>query len=998
MIFEPGQVISGFRIDEVREIPDIDSVAYIGRHEASGARLLYLANDDEDKSFAIGFKTPPADDTGVFHILEHSVLCGSEKFPVKEPFVNLLQGSMQTFLNAMTFSDKPLYPVASTNNKDLMNLADVYMDAVFNPAIYTDPHIFMQEGWHYEVAEGKPTLNGVVLNEMKGAFGDPEETLNTALRAALFPDTCYGFESGGLPDAIPDLTYGEFLNEHRRHYRPDNSYIILYGDLDARAMLAFLDEKYLSRWVAQHAGDEGTWQPRTIESQAPVAPEPREVSVVTTPDNEMAALGFVLPGKRDRLRVMATSVLLSALAGTNESPLRRALLDADLADAITFPLADDIMQPYVTLVARGLHPGARERLKPTFREILGGLIAEGFDREMLLASIVRSEFSLRERDFGISSGVVYAMNALSSWLYDDEAVIRELQFAEDFAEMRRLTETGYFEKLAAELFLDNPHTATVHLNPIPEDPNPAEARRLAAVADTWLPEDFARADEELAALRARQEREDNPEDLATLPRLALADLSGARERPGWHTEARSGDTLLIHEAPTAGIGYFSLVLPAAALDADDLVYLSIASKLLGRLNTSRHTALELDTLSLLHLGHFSFVVGAVDEDTDENAIHTALYCGASALVPESAFAASYLAELLCGTDFSDLERIRTLLTQGRIAMEDGFVNYGNTVARSHIDASFCPAAALSERINGIPFYRFIKDLLEHWDERAPELPECLAKVTLACARACGAIISVAGGEEALATFPEAWDKALADWGVERDAAPAQPQTTAETIPLAGAADAFTVPGNVCFNALGCDLRVAAKELGWPEGTATEMMRCGMWPVAQSLLSFDFLWNEVRVKGGAYGAGFTQRIFRSACYSSFRDPRIDETLERFAASASWLANLEIDEAGLNGYIISSVSTYDRPVKPRALVSSQVTEYLRGRQKDLRLVCRAEALTTTADDLRRMGGRLAEMIPLMHRCCIGAPAIIAGAKTPFDVQTLVETDAPAADSAE
>ena len=990
MIFEPGREISGFRITRVEEIPDIDSVAYIGRHEATGARLLYLANADEDKSFAIGFRTPPADDTGVFHILEHSVLCGSKKFPVKEPFVNLLQCSMQTFLNAMTFYDKTLYPVASTNESDLINLADVYMDAVFHPAIYTDPNIFGQEGWHYEVADGHPVLNGVVYNEMKGALSDPEEALADGVHEALFPDTCYRWESGGKPSAIPDLTYGAFLEEHRRHYRPDNSYIILYGDLDAARMLAFLDGKYLAPWAAAHAGEVDAPAPRELTAQAPVATEGAETVAVTTPDNEMLALAYVLPGGHDCRTLIAVDTMLSALAGTNESPLRRALLDADLADSITFPLSEECLQPYVTVQFRGLHPGARKRAKDTFEDILRGLIAKGFDRDALRASIARQEFTLRERDFGVSNGVVYAMTALSTWLYDEDAATDALSFSRHFAFLHEAADEGFFEKLAEQLFLVNPHRASVHLTPITPEEDTAEADRLAAVEAAWGPEDFAHAQDTLAVLRARQEREDSPEALASLPRLTLEDLGEARQRPGYHTEAApaGGDTLLIHEVPTTGIGYFTVTFPVSRISWEDLPYLAITARLLGRLDTAAHTALELDTLSLLHLGGYSFKAAMRASDTDDAFAQPCFAASASALVPESAFAADFLRELLCTTSFADLGRIRTSLVQWRLAMEDTFVNNGSLVARGRVAAMHRAAGAAADRLSGIGFYRFLCDLLDRWDEVAEGLPAKLEGIVAAIVADGGRLVSIAGGEEAQAAFTGAWyapDAMAAFEALAKDAADAAFDVTG----IAPENEAFTAPSNVTFTVMGCDLMQEGETLGLDRSALMALAEDGSWEVARSMLNFDALWNAVRVKGGAYGAGFVKDIYRDLAFYSYRDPHVDETIERFGEAAEWLAETDIDEDELAGYVIGTVASFDAPVKPRMLVAAQQLAYLMGRDPNQRLRRRAQALATTSETLRSLGGALMKVLPRMHSCTLGNADIIAAAAAPARVETLVET---------
>ena len=426
MNLEQGQELHGFTVLTAEPLPEIDGDAYTLSHPVSGAKLLFLRNDDRNKAFSIAFRTPPADDTGVFHILEHSVLCGSEKFPVKEPFVNLLKTSMQTFLNAMTFGDKTLYPVASTNDQDLMNLADVYMDAVLHPDIYRKRQVFEQEGWHLEVADAEQgqaetgrqlTYNGVVYNEMKGALSDSTSVLYDQLQASLFPDTPYAFESGGTPEAIPTLTYEHYLEEHERHYRLDNSYIVLYGNLDLDRMLAFLDERYLTPVAAEQAkrrdqrAAEGLAElaPRTLPVQGPVRALGVRREMATAPENACMGLGWVIGHVRERTRIVATDILLDAIAGSNEAPLKRALLDSGIAGDVQSYLADSVQQPFAVLQVRDLGEDAAKRLRPAVDAELERLAAGGLDHALVEASISRAEFVMRERDFGMADGVALAM-------------------------------------------------------------------------------------------------------------------------------------------------------------------------------------------------------------------------------------------------------------------------------------------------------------------------------------------------------------------------------------------------------------------------------------------------------------------------------------------------------------------------------------------------------------------------------------------------------------
>ena len=484
----------GFAWQRTEDLPEIEGAAHLLAHEASGARLMYLQNDDANKAFSITFKTPAADDTGVFHILEHSVLCGSEKFPVKEPFVNLLKTSMQTFLNAMTFPDKTMYPVASTNERDLLNLMDVYLDAVFHPNIYRREAIFQQEGWHWELEgegdERELVYNGVVYNEMKGALSEPDSVLYDALSAALFPDTTYRFESGGTPAAIPTLTYEGFLDNHRRHYRPDNSYIILYGDLDLDRFLAFIDEGYLAPLAAE---ERGPLMVNPLGLQAPVVAAPVSVTMDTAPENACAAVGSVIGRAADRERVIAADILLDAIAGSNEAPLKRALLDAAIADDVAAYVADSVAQPFAVVSLRGARPEAAARLEEIVRAEAGRLAAGALDRDLVRAALSHAEFVMRERNFGYADGVALAMTALGGWLYSDDDPAAYLRFNDAFASLAVKVDEGYFEGLLRELFCESAHWARVEVVPGDEgaDERAFEAARARAAA--LSPDEIGRA-------------------------------------------------------------------------------------------------------------------------------------------------------------------------------------------------------------------------------------------------------------------------------------------------------------------------------------------------------------------------------------------------------------------------------------------------------------------------------------------------------------------------
>ena len=968
----------GFAWQRTEAVPDIEGAAHLMAHEASGARLLYLENADANKAFSITFKTPAADDTGVFHILEHSVLCGSAKFPVKEPFVNLLKTSMQTFLNAMTFPDKTMYPVASTNERDLLNLMDVYLDAVFRPNIYKRPAIFEQEGWHWEVEgegdDARLVYNGVVYNEMKGALSEPDSVLFDAMSAALFPDTTYRFESGGTPEAIPTLTYEGFLENHRRHYRPDNSYIVLYGDLDLDRFLGFIDGEYLAPLAAEAAAapGDGPAAPNPLACQAPVAPAPATVTMRTAPENAAAALGFVVGTAAERERVVAADILLDAVMGSNEAPMKRAILNAGIADDASGYVVDALAQPFALVSLRGAKPGALARLGEIVAAEARRLAAGGLDRELVRAALSHAEFVFRERNFGYPDGVVLAMSALSGWLYSDDDPCGYLRLGEVFAALRPKVEEGYFEDLLRALFLENDHHAAVELVPAAGAENAPEQAEEAEAARALGPDAMAEVRANVAALRAAQEAPDAPEDVAKLPQLTRADIGRAPHEEPWRLERAAAMACIRHEVPTHGIVYAYRYFDLSGVAFDELPYVTVLAGVLGRLDTARHTAAEIDTLAQGKLGNMRFFAEVHEAADDSEALRPMFAVSASAL-PENADAAAWLpAEVLAETDFSDTARIRDILGQQRIGLEQGFAANGHACAMARASSYCLPAAVAREALSGVDYYRFLKDTLEHFDERAEALAAKLAELAGHLFRDSACTLSFAGTDDDLARYLAALPPLAGE-----------PTPAALVVPAPEArAEAFVVPTDVTYTAMAWDRR----RLGLPY--------TGSWLLASRILSYDYLWNEVRVKGGAYGAGFQTTRSGATRFYSYRDPRIAETVERFRGAGSWLAGaFDPDEAEMDGYVVSSVASIDAPAKARDLIRRQDGMYFAGYTLAERARVRGEVVAATADGVRALGPAVDAVAGAGCTCVFGNREIIEAEADGLTVIDLLNEAAPA-----
>lgn len=1027
-----GANLHGFDIASREALPEIDGVAFIGKHAESGARLLYLQNDDNNKSFAIGFCTPPKDDTGVFHILEHSVLCGSTRFPVKEPFVDLLKGSMQTFLNAMTFADKTLYPVASTNEQDLLNLMDVYLDAVFHPNIYSKRAIFEQEGWHYELHardgfEGNPaelsadqtalTYNGVVFNEMKGALSDANSVLYDEVQKALLPNTCYAFESGGTPEAIPALTYEGYLDEHRRHYRTDNSYIILYGNLDIDRVLAFIDERYLVPVAAEQreldaqrqAEGLGLLRPRPItkaegsavgdvtfelpqlgdrcggsRDEVNTISAPADAKILemckpigtgmphfrktmdTAPENACAACGYVLGDSHDRVRTMAVEVLLDALFGSNEAPLKRALLDAGIAHDVSAYVSDALLQPFAIVQVNMPAGDAGARLDEHIAKAVADMLANGLDKKLVEAALSHAEFQMREHDMGYADGVIYSIAALSSWLYDDDAPLDYLRYEAAISELRAKLEGDYFEQLCRKLFLENAHAAAVEIVPTPGQSDSDAAERLTKMNVELTAEQRAQIVAGEALLRQLQEAPDTPEAIATLPRLSVSDIDDAPEEPAYEIDGKAPVTCLRHHVPTRGIAYASRFFDLGQVDFDDLPYVGLLALTLGKLDTAHHTAAELDTLVQDKLGNLSITTATFEDQNDAEAFRAEFAMGASALSENAEWLATLPREIALETDFTDTARILDMLKQHKIVMEQGFINAGHSCAMTRAQSYFLPSGVVRENLGAVEFYRFLCTLIQEYDERKASLPARLAAVAekVFCDDNC--TMSFAGADADYERFwlakPECGRKRA---GEGRLVVPAPVVKN----------EAFIVPSDVCYATLGWDRRLLGVE------------RDGGWIVAARALSLDYLWNEVRVKGGAYGVGFQTLKAGALRFYSYRDPHLDGTIDRFEHAVDWLAAYDPSQEELEGFIVASVAGIDAPVKARALIRRQVDCYFCGRDPKERIEVRSQIIETKPEDVRAFADVVRQAVDKHALCAFGNREILESSNKDFELISLV-----------
>lgn len=1003
-----GSTISGFDVTSCKVLPELDADAYVLHHRASGARLLYLACEDENKAFSIAFKTPPTDDTGVFHILEHSVLCGSTKFPVKEPFVDLIKSSMQTFLNAMTYPDKTVYPVASTNEQDLLNLMDVYIDAVLNPAIYTKRAIFEQEGWHYEldVPEGAPlaagTLryNGVVFNEMKGALSDPMSVLDDAVNRALFPDTAYACESGGDPRAIPQLTYEQFLDTHARHYNLANSYIVLYGDMEVERELAFLDERYLGDGARlrdeaeraralQTASDEEvdatsdshstdgaatTGEPNPLVRQNPLVCDYERVEMATTPDNALVGMAYVIGDAADRKRLVAADVLIDALMGTNEAPVKKAILAAGLGGNVVSYTSGDLLQPHTLIILQNAKPEVAREFRRVIEDECLRLVKEGIPRERLAAILANEEFDLRQRDYGYADGVALACDALGTWLYDDadEAATRGIEYGPIYEELNRELDGTYFEDLLRELVLESKHRALVELVPVADDAAASreEEAELAAAKAAMDDADLQRIVEDVAALRERQEAEDAPEARATLPRLHVSDIGPARPEPQLVIDKQTPIPCLRHDLPTHQLAYALTYFDLSHLSFAELPYVTVLTRLMNQLATERMTAGELDSYVCANLGFLSFTTEVATQPNWKLA-NPRLLVSAGALSEKMDALARIPREVWSETVFEDTERMRDVLTQTRIGMEQSFLMNGHSAALARAMSYGSPAAVLTQQLSGVDFYLFLRDLLDNFDDRKEGLCETLRELQARIFTSTGAVASFTGSDE---DYRRYWN-AAGDLGLS----PRTAATKELYVPWPeDKREAFIIPSDVTYLARACDPRTL------------EIETDGTWSVASNALSYGYLWNEIRVKGGAYGCGFRSPSPRHASFYTYRDPAIDPSLARIEAAGDWLASFDPDAGTFEGFIVSCVSGMDAPLKPYALTKRRNAEYFCKTPSGKRAERRQQMLESTPDALRALAADISRIAREAPACVFAGREAIEASEVDWNVVELMGAD--------
>ncbi len=953
------RALPAYEVTGERWIEELHSQALICRHKKSGARLFLLSNDDNNKVFAIGFRTPPRASTGVPHILEHSVLCGSRKFPAKDPFVELVKGSLNTFLNAMTYPDKTVYPIASCNDKDFQNLMDVYMDAVLHPNICENEKIFRQEGWHYEIEkeDGPITINGVVYNEMIGEYSQPENMLDARVRQALFPDTCYGYDSGGDPDHIPELSYEEFQNFYHRYYHPSNSYIYLYGDMDMAEKLRWLDEEYLGEYDRQPVDSR-------IAMQKPFdAPADQTFYYPLTDEEEeenqtYLSVNHVVGTDLDPELYVAFQILEYALLTAPGAPLKQVLLDAGVGKDVLGGYESGILQPYFSVVAKNARPEQKEEFLRLVDGELRRLAAEGLDRKSLLAALNYYEFKYREADYGqFPKGLMYGLQCFDSWLYDESDPLMHLAYAETFAELRRKMDSGYFEKLIADYLLDNPHSAVVTAEPkkgLAAEREAAMEKKMAAFKASLSKEEIARLVRETAELKAYQEEPADPEILKKIPMLSREDISREILPFNWKESHLGGAVVLHHDIFTSGIGYLRLLFDTAAVEDADLPYLGLLRTVLGYMNTEKYGYRELFNEIHIHSGGITTNLNTYTDSRDPDSYRAMFEFSAKAFYDKLDFVFAMITEMAVKTVFDDKKRLKELIAENKSRAQMRLLSSGHSAAVSRASSYYAKSACFADITGGISYYKFIEDLDAHFDEKADETIERLKKLTRQIFTPDRLLVSFTADEEGFAGLGEplaAFTEGLYPGGqkdVERFLVPVKKN------------EGFMSSSGVQYVAQCGSFR--------REGYAYT----GALRILKLILSYDYLWIQLRVKGGAYGcmSGFSRS--GDGYFVSYRDPHLKNTLEVYRGIPAYLENFSADEREMTKYIIGTISDMDVPLNPSAKGARSLAAYLCHLTEDMVEKERDEVLTAQPEDIRALAPLIKAILSDDCICVIGGAA--------------------------
>ena len=948
--------LAEYEILDEHRVEDVQSDGFILRHKKSGARIAILSNNDDNKVFYIGFRTPPEDETGVPHIIEHTTLCGSKKFPVKDPFIELAKGSLNTFLNAMTYPDKTVYPVASCNDQDFKNLMDVYLDAVFNPNITKYEEIFKQEGWHYELTgkDDELKINGVVYNEMKGAYSSPDEVLSSQIYRSLFPDNTYSKDSGGNPEYIPKLTYEAYLDFYHKYYHPSNSYIYLYGDMDVVERLEWLDKEYLSLYDYKKVNSEINKQPafdeiKNVEAQYSITMDDSQENKTYLSYNRV--VGDTL----DEMLYQAFDVLDYALVSSPGAPVKQALIDAGIGDDVYGSYDAGILQPVFSFVAKNANASQADEFESIIENTLKEVVKTGINKEALLAGINSSEFKFREADFGqFPKGLLFGLNCLDSWLFDDMKPFIHLECLGTFAKLRKAVDTDYFEKLIQEYLLDNTHGSSVTVKPkrgLGNEREEALAKELSDYKASLSDEEIKKLIEDTEHLKKYQEEPSSDEDLRKLPMLTRADMK-KNAMPFSNIEDELLDVKVVrHDIESNGIDYISFLFDAGDFAQSELGYLGFFTNALGLVSTEKYSYTDLANATNIYTGGISTGTASHPDIKDRNNFVFKLEVKLKVLEKNLDKALELMEQMLLSSDFTDTKRLGELVAQIKARLQANLSSSGHLVAAMRSMSSFSRYALYQDELKGIAFYRSICHIEKELSESPKSVSDKLAAIAKKLFARNRMLISFTGNNEAYGNAKPSLEKVIAGF------------------------DKMSVVGNqaeVHFNTAK-EAFIDASQIQYVAKTGDFICDgyeyTGALRLLRIILSYDYLWINVRVKGGAYGCMNTFLRSGESYFVSYRDPNLSDTLDVYDRIPEYIKSFSPDERDMTKYIIGTFSALDTPMNPEAKGSRSLSAYLEGITYEQIQKERNEILNAQPEDIRRLADLVEAVLKKDSICVIG-----------------------------
>ncbi|MFZ7130927.1 MAG: insulinase family protein [Eubacteriales bacterium] len=955
MQYKTNEAYHGFQLIEERDLKEINSKGLLFQHQQTGARLFYITNDDDNKVFSISFRTPPEDSTGLPHILEHSVLCGSQRYPIKEPFVELIKGSLNTFLNAMTFPDKTMYPIASENDKDFMNLMDVYLDAVFYPNIHNDKSIFLQEGWHYHLEDEKDDIQyvGVVYNEMKGAFSNPDEVVNRKIQESLFPDTPYGKESGGDPDNITELSYEQFIEFHKKYYHPSNSYIYLYGNGNVLEHLAYIHENYLSQYEKISVDStipiqQGFTEGKECKFDYPVS---KNESIE---DKTYLAMNFVTGVSTDGQLHLSMEILTHILLNSPSAPLKKALLEAQLGKDVTGSFEGGILQPVINIIIKNSNENQKEKFHEVVMNTLKDLVKKGISRDQIQAAINITEFRLKEADYGsYPKGLIYGINIMDSWLYDGDPTIH-LYYEEYLSYIKNSLKDGYFENLIQKYLLDNQHRSLLVLSPkqgLVDEIENREDQKLQEYKNKLSDSEVKELIRETQKLIKKQNTPDDEEDIKKIPVLPIEDIRKENKPIPTEIKEVQGCKVIFHPIKTNGVLYIDMLFDIDAVEPELLPYVSLLARYLGEVSTKDFSFEEMNNEVQIHTGGIDYDIDVYADIHNSNDFSSKFIVKGKGLKENVEKLFQLFTQILVHSRYDEKQRLKEIIQSSKAKTEMNFLGIGHKIVANRVHSYYMETAKFLELVNGLDYYYFIRELEENFEARWEEIFSNLKKACTIMFNANNVMVSLTCDEECYPIFQKnfniVYDK------LYRESIEKKPiHLTVEKLN-----EGLKTSSKVQYVGKGCNI----KKIGYDYH--------GSLQVLKTILSTDYLWNKVRVQGGAYGSFFSIGKSGVLFIGSYRDPHLKNTVDIFNSTFEYLRNFNTSQRELRKYIIGTVSNLDTPMTPWTKGNTATGNYLRNISQEELQKEREEILHCTLEDIKQASKLMKDCMEANYLCVLG-----------------------------